>query len=351
MFISSEKPKRVVLLPTVLTLFDGAAAFNGAAAGAAAGAGTGAATSAGTTGGSGQKQTPGPGQTGKSSDKTIVVYGKEDPDTAANVQTTPGQKDGQTAAKSTEETSPFANLSPEEKEKAYYKLVRGEFKDLFANHTQKIIDERFKNTKQLEARLNESQPVLDLLMSKFGAKSITELNAKLEEEILPELAEQAGMTPAALKRQLELEQENKRLKREQQEKSANERVDKWFHEATAMTGTPDKPGKYPDFNLKASAEHPKYGPQFVKLLESGISVEAAYLAAFHEELIGKAQAATAKAAESATLEAIKSGGMRPQELGAKPQSGITRKASVTELSKEDRAEIARRAARGEKIKF
>lgn len=87
------------------------------------------------------------------------------------------------------------------------------------------------------------------------------------------------------------------------------------------------------------------------MLESGIDVEAAYLAAFHDEIIGRAKAETAKKTESATLEAIKSGGMRPAEIGAKNQSGIVRKSSVSELTAEDRAEIARRAARGEKIRF
>jgi hypothetical protein len=182
-------------------------------------------------------------------------------------------------------------------------------------------------------------------MSRYGAKSVVELNARLEDEMIPDLADEAGMTPEAYKRQLNLERENARLKAEYEQRALNERVDSWFKEAETLKA------KYPDFDLVQKADHPKYGQQFLRLLESGIDVEAAYLAAFHDEIIGRAKAETAKKAESATLEAIKSGGMRPAEIGAKNQSGIVRKSSVSELTAEDRAEIARRAARGEKIRF
>ena len=159
------------------------------------------------------------------------------------------------------------------------------------------------------------------------------------------------MTPEAYRRQVELEQEVDRLKRAQEEQVMQERVKDWFTQAESLKGTQDKPGKYPDFDLQQASDHPKYGENFLKLLESGISVEAAYIAAFHNELVDRARIETAKKAENATLEAIKAGGMRPPEIGAKRQSGIVRKSSVYELSAEDRAEIARKAARGEKIRF
>jgi hypothetical protein len=344
--LKSEKTQKYVLLPTVLTLFDGAAA--GAAS-------TGAATSTGTTDGSTGQSTVGTApKAGKGTDKPKVIYGKvDDTNVPASVQTTPGQKqkEGQKDKQDADIGSQYANLSPEEKEKTYYKLVRGEFKDLFAAHTQKIIDERFKQTKILESRLNEVQPVIDLLMTRYGAKSIADLNAKLEDEVLPDLAEQAGMSPEAYKRQLQLENENKKLRAEKEMEAINQKVAQWQQEAAIMRGTPEKPGKYPDFDLRAAAEHPKYGPKFLKLLESGIEVEAAYLAAFHEELIGKAQAETAKRAESATLEAIRAGTMRPPEVGAKPSSGVIHKSSVRQLTAEDRREIAERVKRGEKIRF
>lgn len=324
MFLS-VKP-REFLLPTVLDLFDEGAAAGGTGAGASAsGATEGTATN-----------TAGTSQTGKGGEKPVVVYGK-DPNATAD-QTTPDSK------KQSSQSS-YADLSPEEKKQAYHELIKGDFKDLFTEHMQSIINDRFKKAKKIERRLDEVQPIIDLLMSRYGAKSVVELNARLEDEMIPDLADEAGMTPEAYKRQLNLERENARLKAEYEQRALNERVDSWFKEAETLKA------KYPDFDLVQKADHPKYGQQFLRLLESGIDVEAAYLAAFHDEIIGRAKAETAKKAESATLEAIKSGGMRPAEIGAKNQSGIVRKSSVSELTAEDRAEIARRAARGEKIRF
>lgn len=323
MFLS-VKP-REFLLPTVLDLFDEGAAAGGTGAGASAsGATEGTATN-----------TAGTSQTGKGGEP-VVVYGK-DPNATAD-QTTPDSK------KQSSQSS-YADLSPEEKKQAYHELIKGDFKDLFTEHVQSIINDRFRKAKKIERRLDEVQPIIDLLMSRYGAKSVAELNARLEDEIIPDLADEAGMTPEAYKRQLNLERENARLKAEYEQRALNERVDSWFKEAETLKA------KYPDFDLVQKADHPKYGRQFLRLLESGIDVEAAYLAAFHDEIIGRAKAETAKKAESATLEAIKSGGMRPAEIGAKNQSGIVRKSSVSELTAEDRAEIARRAARGEKIRF
>lgn len=323
MFLS-VKP-REFLLPTVLDLFDEGAAAGGTGAGASAsGATEGTATN-----------TAGTSQTGKGGEP-VVVYGK-DPNATAD-QTTPDSKKQSSQ-------SPYADLSPEEKKQAYHELIKGDFKDLFTEHMQSIINDRFKKAKKIERRLDAVQPIIDLLMSRYGAKSVAELNARLEDEIIPDLADEAGMTPEAYKRQLNLERENARLKAEYEQRALNERVDSWFKEAETLKA------KYPDFDLVQKADHPKYGQKFLRLLESGIDVEAAYLAAFHDEIIGRAKAETAKKAESATLEAIKSGGMRPAEIGAKNQSGIVRKSSVSELTAEDRAEIARRAARGEKIRF
>ena len=48
---------------------------------------------------------------------------------------------------------------------------------------------------------------------------------------------------------------------------------------------------------------------------------------------------------------IKARGMRPTEGAVGSESGITVKSDVTKLTKKDRAEIARRAARGERITF
>jgi hypothetical protein len=48
---------------------------------------------------------------------------------------------------------------------------------------------------------------------------------------------------------------------------------------------------------------------------------------------------------------IKAGGARPSENGMSSQSAAVVKSDVSQLSKEDRAEIIRRVQRGERIRF
>jgi hypothetical protein len=59
----------------------------------------------------------------------------------------------------------------------------------------------------------------------------------------------------------------------------------------------------------------------------------------------------AKKVESTVAETIRANGHRPAENGTSSQSGVVYKNDVSALTREDRAEIARRAARGEKIGF
>ena len=53
----------------------------------------------------------------------------------------------------------------------YKALVGGEFKDLFAADTQRIIDKRFKETKGLQETLAAQAPVLERVMGRYGVEN------------------------------------------------------------------------------------------------------------------------------------------------------------------------------------
>ena len=59
----------------------------------------------------------------------------------------------------------------------------------------------------------------------------------------------------------------------------------------------------------------------------------------------------ARAAEKQVVDTIRAKGARPAENGTAAQSAFTVKDDVSKLTREDRAEIARRAARGDSISF
>lgn len=96
---------------------------------------------------------------------------------------------------------------------------------------------------------------------------------------------------------------------------------------------------YPSFDLGREAQN----RNFLALLRSGVPVRQAFEVLHMDEI----RAAT----ERAVTANIKAKGSRPQENGAGAAAGFTVKDGVSRLTARDRAEYARRAARGEVITF
>ena len=87
------------------------------------------------------------------------------------------------------------------------------------------------------------------------------------------------------------------------------------------------------------------------MLGAGVSVKAAFEALHHEEIMAGAMQYTAKTIAKKTADGIASRNNRPVENGLGAQASANVRADVSKLTKADRAEIARRVARGERIVF
>ena len=308
-----------------LQLFDGGAA-------AAAGDGTGSALPDAGDAGRGTKRAETP----------KVVYGRQpEPEAAPDA----GEQAGGAEKPWTKTTSDALDA----KKAAFDELIRGEYKDLFGERVQAIIDKRFKETKALEAQSQKLQPLLDILGQKYGvsggdpealAQAIEEDNSFFEEAALKQ-----GLSVEQFKQMQKLQRENEGFRRAQQEaerRAQNEQtVQRWMQEERQVKQL------YPDFSLQAEFAN----PEFAKLLKSGVSVQAAYQAVHMDELMTGAMQATAAAVSRQVADNIRSRAERPMENGMSSQSGVVVKNDVSKLTAKDRREIARRAARGEEIRF
>ena len=92
-------------------------------------------------------------------------------------------------------------------------------------------------------------------------------------------------------------------------------------------------------------------PKFVDLLRSNVDVRTAYEVLHKDEIIPAAMQFTAKTVEQKLTNKIIANGARAAENGNSSQGAAVVKSDVSQLSKEDRAEIIRRVQRGEKIRF
>ena len=105
--------------------------------------------------------------------------------------------------------------------------------------------------------------------------------------------------------------------------------------------------RFPGFELQNELQN----PDFVRLLQAGTPVEHAFKVIHFDALIGDAVQVTAANTQKAVVDNIRAKGLRPIENGTASQSPFIVKRDVSQFTKEDRAEIARRVQRGEQISF
>ena len=315
--------------------------FEGGAAAAAAG-GNGAASGASATGDT-QASSGSTRRGNKSGEYSNVVFGKQDAQPAGADHT------GAPAAGEKKAEAQTSSNTLDERRKAYRAMIEGEYKDLYTEDTQRIINRRFGEAKKTEATLQKQQPLIDTLMQRYKITDgdMDKLLSAVDNDTAywSEAAEEAGMTVEAYKEFTKTKRENEAFRKvqeqSQQREAAERQMQQWFSEGDELKAV------YPDFDLNAEAQNPR----FVNMLKAGVPVKHAYGVMHMDELMTNAMQTAAKRSEQAVVNNIKARGSRPAENGLSSQSAFTVKDDVSKLSKKDRAEIARRAARGEKITF
>ena len=252
----------------------------------------------------------------------------------------------------TEETTPAAKVveNPTEDRNAKFEaLIKGEYKDLYDQKMQDTVQKRLKSTKETVEKYEALAPTLDILAKKYGvdATNIEALNKAIEDDnsFFEEEALEKGITVEQLKEIRKMEKENAELKRQMEEQNrkdnANKVYSQWMNQAESTKQV------YPSFDLRTEMQNPK----FVDLLRSNIDVRTAYEVIHKDDIIAGAMQFTAKKVEQNLTNKIIANGARPSENGNSSQGASVTKSDVSTLSKADRAEIARRVARGEKISF
>lgn len=302
-----------------LRLFDGGEGGDGAAAGEAQDSHSAA--------GDGKRANP----------LADIVYGKQP---ASEVL-----EDAQAAA----EQGTSDNTEVKDKNAAFEKLIRDEYKEQFAARTQAIIDKRFKESKALEAQINESKPILDMLAQKYGVSDgdLKKLAEAIEEDdsYYADEAAQRGMTVEQLKQMKKMERENAELKRSVLETQRREEAEKvygeWLQQAESMKEI------YPSFDLGTECQDSR----FVDLLKNNIDMRTAYEVLHRDEILSGAMQYTAQKVSQQLVNGIKAKGNRPTENGISTQSAAVVKSDVNALTRKDRDEIERRVMRGERISF
>lgn len=332
-----------------LQLFNGAAGGAGAGGEGAAG-GDGAAQAVGSAlpkadinrrGGSSRRSGPGAYDN--------VVFGKQGDDSAAGADVNPSPAAGDNAEGSGKSGITTTSDTLEAKRAKFQEMIDGEYKDQYAETFQKAFNRRFSEVKSLEQTIAAQKPILDMLAQRYNIEDgdMGKLQKAIEEDssYWSQAAEEAGLTEEQYKAMQKLKRESAELAamklQQQGEQQAQAQLARWQSEADAVKAI------YPGFDFRTELAN----REFQGLLKSGIPVQKAYELIHMDEIMAARQQATAQTTAAQMQAKIKSRAARPNENGTSSQSAVIVKNDVSSLSRADRAEIARRAQRGEQIKF
>lgn len=246
--------------------------------------------------------------------------------------------------------------TPEELRAKYDEFMSDENnRKFYQEDTQKVINRRFRETKADKELIDRQNEVLSRLYDRYKVDDLDRLEAAIDNDtaIWEKAADEAGMTVEQYKSWNNLQRERDRAEREKQaaegyirnlelQRQREEQYSVWLEEANQLKQ------EYPEFDLRQELQNRDFaGLIGQKNPQYSISMKQAY-ELIHPEAVEK------RIAERTTQQVtdnIKARGMRPSEGAVGSQGGITVKSDVTKLTKKDRAEIAKRAARGERITF
>ena len=254
----------------------------------------------------------------------------------------------------------------EERRKAYRELMDGEYKDLYQEDTQGLINRRFKETKDLRDTNTKQKAVLDILAQRYGIADgdVTKIQEAIEkdDDMWSEMAAEAGFEDVSKYRDyVKLQNETKALRaaeaerREAEERAQRvaqeqrfvaEKTARWNAEAEALKA------KYPEFDISREHANKEFmsALTFYDRAQVQNPVERAYKATHHDEIVNGAVEKARAQTEKNVVDNIRAKGKRPSENGTQNNSSFTAGIDWGNLSKTQRAELLRRAERGEIVK-
>lgn len=212
--------------------------------------------------------------------------------------------------------------SGRDKTAEFEKLIRGQYKDQFAARTQRIIDQRFRESRG-------AQELAKTLADHYG------LTADDYKGIEQAAVQRSKVDADARREKVES------MVQQYRERSAEQIYAQWQEEGRALQQ------QYPDFVM----ERELTDDTFTRLLRAGVPLRTAYEARHLDELLGGAMQYAADKAAAAAEMRVAARAARPAENGVTPSASSVMQPDVNALTLAQREQIERRVARGERIRF
>lgn len=234
-------------------------------------------------------------------------------------------------------------------EPTFDELIKGKYKADYDARVQKTIQARMRGAKANEERLAKTEPLLQMLGQKYSvdAGDVDGLMAALDndEQMWQAEAADKGMSVENLKALRTAERENAMLKRQQElnqrEAAARETYIRWATQAEQAKQ------KFPGLDLESCLED----AQFVSMLQSGVDVESAYWARYHDDIMQAGMEKATTEAQKKLSASVAAGSRRPTESGVGNGPTVSQKIDVSNMSRSEFTAYMDRIMRGERISF
>lgn len=243
-----------------------------------------------------------------------------------------------------------AKETPEQRRARFEKAIGkdGEFADLYQQGVDNAVKTRLARERaRVEKTMAAQQPVLDLLMARYGAKDLGQLQEAINKDASwwQAYADSRGISERQAREQIALQAEVDAMKRrsaaEEGERRAQAQMELWGRQAQEVQAV------YPEFDLQVAAQ----SEEFMSMLKSGVNMRTAYEVANMETIKRAVAERATKDAEARLTANIQANGARPVEGGASGQAGATVKKDPGKLTREEMDDIMARVARGERVSF
>lgn len=242
----------------------------------------------------------------------------------------------------------------------------GKYEKEFRQRTQDIVSKRHGDYKHLQGRLNGYNQIGAILAERYGIDASDPANLDIEaltkalnedRALYEEEAYREGVPVEMLMKSKQLERQQAAIDAERRAAAEQQRMQAEFLDLQQQAVSMQE--RYPGFNLEAEMTNPAFGRLVLKAPRgSGLSVEAAYHAIHHNEIMQAQQAQryqyahdAVQAAQQRTANAIASGSRRPAENGVSTSAAAVHKTDPRTLTKAERAEIRRRVSSGAVIRW
>ena len=266
-----------------------------------------------------------------------------------------GQSEGE--EQKTGEGEEKKELTVAEKRRAFGKLMQGEYAAEFEEALQRASQatvQSIQNSPQVKAlmdALGEAYGVDTASPDSLAALTEAVKNGRVKnDEYYETLAQEKGVSVKTAREMDRMEGELQRAAAEKQRAEQLRQAAEHQQRAAAVRAQWEAEAqklqqKYPAFELDEVMNNPAVKDMILR----GVGLEAAYRAAYFDQLMENQTALTAKQVEQGVEARIRQRGQRPAENGTHPGGAAETKVDVAHMTKAQRLELAKRARHGERI--